>query len=82
MDSFASDTFNQQIIAISRSDRWQAYQRFQELGVNCGNTSEGGLWVEVQDAVTLQQVRSVLQQLTCSRQELVDWLKRCWRSRA
>ncbi len=68
------------VATISRCDRWQAYQRLQELDVPCHCAASGGLEVEVYSVLTILQLRSVVRQLTSSRQELIDWLEHCWQS--
>ncbi len=68
-------------VSIARSDRWQAYQHLQNLGIACHCAADGTLWVAVPDVVTAVLLRSVVQQLTCSRQELADWLHRCWQAK-
>ncbi|MGA7936094.1 MAG: Asr1405/Asl0597 family protein [Kovacikia sp.] len=70
-----------QVLMISRCDRWQAYQRFQELEIPCHCSAEGYLKVEVNTPLAALQVKSVVQQLTASRAELTDWLERCWQTK-
>lgn len=72
------ETLVGQILTISRCDRWQAHQRLQELEIRCWCTEDGSLSVEIPTLLTAMQVRSVIQQLTASRQELIAWLDRCW----
>ena len=67
-----------QVVTVSRCDRWQAYQRLQELGVQCWCSADGTLSVEVKTVGDAVQLRSVIQQLTGSRNELLDWLNLCW----
>lgn len=69
---------SQQIVSIARSDRWQAHHRLQELGIACTCLADGRLQVEVNSPLSVVQVRSVLQQFTCSRQQLSNWLDHCW----
>lgn len=67
-----------QILTISRSDRWLVQQRLQSLSIPCHCPADGRLEVEVNTPVAIVQVRSVIQQLTAPRSELLDWLERCW----
>jgi hypothetical protein len=67
-----------QVSTISRCDRWQAYQRLQELQIPCHCSTAGYLEVEVNTPLAAIQVKSVIQQLTASRAELINWLNRCW----
>lgn len=71
---------NGQQIAISRSDRWQVHQRLEELEIASTCLRDGSLKVEIRSPLTVIQLRSVLQQFTASRQQLVDWLEQCWQS--
>lgn len=71
-----------QVVRVSRCDRWQAYQRLQELGVHCWCAEDGTLSVEVQTVGDAIQLRSVIQQLTAARSELIDWLELCWQLKA
>ncbi|WAL58414.1 Asr1405/Asl0597 family protein [Thermocoleostomius sinensis] len=66
------------IIAIPRCDRWRIYYRLQELMISCSCPIDGSLRVEINDSTELILVRSIVQQFTASRQELVSWLERCW----
>lgn len=77
MNQFDVDHLSAYQVSIARSDRWQVYQRLQDLGIYCQCAADGTLWVEVPNAVTAVLLRSVVQQFTCSRQELADWLHKC-----
>lgn len=72
--------FTIQVLTISRCDRWQVYQRLQELSIACRCTVTGQLEVEIHSPLTIVQLRSVIQQFTRSRGELVGWLERCWQA--
>ncbi len=78
MHQSSSSALNRQVIEIARYDRWQIYQRLQELGIPCGYLADGKLWVEVQNLTTDLQLNSVLRQFMATRHELVFWLNRCW----
>lgn len=66
------------IIQIPRCDRWRIYHRLQELMIPCSCLPDGSLRVRVNDYLTAVLVRSTVQQFLASRQELIDWLERCW----
>ncbi|MBE9181832.1 hypothetical protein IQ268_25010 [Oculatella sp. LEGE 06141] len=78
MDHSQSPVSTRQLISISRSDRWQICYRLQELGIACTCLDDGSFHAEVDSPVAMMQLRSVLLQLTASRQQLVEWLERCW----
>lgn len=69
---------NSQTLEIPRSQRWQVCRRLQELDIPCTCHSTGGLQVEVSSPSQSIQVWSVVQQVTASRLQLVDWLNRCY----
>lgn len=70
-----------QTIEISRSDRWQVYQRLRELGITSTCLQDGSFEVELHSPVTVIQLRSVLLQFVAPRQHLLDWLERCWQQK-
>ena len=72
--SESSETIN-----VARQDRWQVYQRLQELDIACSCTLEQPLQTQIHSPADVLQVWSVIQQITAPRQELVSWLKRCWK---
>jgi hypothetical protein len=78
MNQFHRQAGSGQVVQISRCDRWQAYHRLQELSIACHPTEDGHLQVDASNLTEMLQVRSVIQQLTVSRQVLVSWLERCW----
>lgn len=71
-----------QAIAIAQCDRWRIYHRLQELMISCSCPADGSLCVKIHHGIDLILVRSVVQQYTTSRQELVNWLERCWFTKA
>ncbi|OLP19988.1 hypothetical protein BST81_02635 [Leptolyngbya sp. 'hensonii'] len=71
------NTLNRQRVTIPRSDRWQVFQRLQELAIPCEVSQDGHLWVEITHVTGAIQLRSVVQQIMADRRELVDWLKQC-----
>jgi hypothetical protein len=67
-----------QVQTVSRCDRWQAQQRLQDLSIPCHCSADGHLIVEVNNPLAIVQLKSVVQQLTDSRAQLINWLERCW----
>jgi hypothetical protein len=65
-------------IAISRSDRWQVYHRLRDLDIPAYCLPDGGLRADISTPVAALQLRSVMAQVTASRQDLVEFLDRCW----
>ncbi|MGQ9836741.1 MAG: Asr1405/Asl0597 family protein [Cyanobacteriota bacterium] len=59
-------------------ERWRICRRLLELGIPSVCTSDGGLQVEVNTLLAALQVRSVVQQYTARRSELVQTLEACW----
>lgn len=66
------------IINVPRSDRWSICCRLQELMIPCWCRADGSLWVEANNSIAVLLVHSTVKQFLGSRQELVDWLERCW----
>ncbi|AFY89981.1 Asr1405/Asl0597 family protein [Chroococcidiopsis thermalis] len=69
---------NVQVVEIPVSDRWRIYHRLQELSIPCCCPADGSLVVEVNSAIAAFLVRSTVQHFLATRQELLDWLERCW----
>jgi hypothetical protein len=67
-----------EIVQIAYSDRWRIYQRLRELKIKCWCPADGSLRVQVNNCLTAILLRSTVLQFTASRQELIDWLERCW----
>jgi hypothetical protein len=66
------------VVSVPRIDRWQIYHRLQELMIPCWCPEDGSLRVEVQNGMGALLLRSVVQQFVAPRQEMVNWLERCW----
>jgi DNA phosphorothioation-dependent restriction protein DptG len=66
------------IVEVNWADRWQVYQRLQELAIPCCCDTNQPLRVHIDDVAAAVQFWSVLRQLTTPRQDLVRWLERCW----
>uniref|UniRef100_A0A832H533 Uncharacterized protein n=1 Tax=Oscillatoriales cyanobacterium SpSt-402 TaxID=2282168 RepID=A0A832H533_9CYAN len=73
-----STTLTVQVSTISRCDRWQASQRLQELSIPCTCSTDGQLHVEINHPIDVLQLKSVIEQLTATRPDLIHWLERCW----
>jgi hypothetical protein len=67
-----------QTIQVSRSDRWCIHQRLQELMIPSWCPDDGSLQVAISTPINAILVRSAVKQCIASRNELVDWLNRCW----
>lgn len=68
-----------QIINIPFAERWQIYNRLQELTITCWCSEDGSLRVHINSTLTAILVRSTLMQFFASRADLIDWLEQCWR---
>jgi hypothetical protein len=75
----SSDTSYEQVVQIPLSERWQVYQRLQDLKIPCSCFSDGSLRVQVNSCITALLLRSTLMQIQKPRQELIEWLERCWK---
>lgn len=67
-----------EIVEISWPDRWQVYQRLQELDIPCYCAIDQPLRVQINNATAAVQLQSVLRQLMTPRAELASWLDGCW----
>jgi hypothetical protein len=74
----STNSSSTQLISVNRSDRWQVHQRLAELEIASSCLKDGSFAVELHSPLALIQLRSVLLQFTAPRQQLVDWLERCW----
>jgi len=78
MNKSELDSEQHHIVEISWLDRWQVYQRLQELEITCWCAIDQPLRVQLNSAVQVAQLESVLRQYRYSRRELQVWLDRCW----
>ncbi|MBL1176249.1 Asr1405/Asl0597 family protein [Pantanalinema sp. GBBB05] len=69
-----------QTIQVSRIDRWCVHQRLQELMIPCQCLADGSLQVEINTCLAAVLLHTAMKQFVCPRQDLVDWLERCWHS--
>ncbi|MFM7406439.1 MAG: Asr1405/Asl0597 family protein [Cuspidothrix sp.] len=76
----SSDTNKNHVIDINWADRWQVYQRLQELDITCICEINEPLTVEIKNTTTAIQIWSVVKRFTASRQDLIENLEKSWRS--
>ncbi len=72
------DALISQVEKVSRSERWLVHHRLQELMIPCWCPDDGSLWVEIEHGNHAILLRSAVYGAIASRQELVEWLERCW----
>lgn len=72
------DALISQVAKVSRCERWLLHRRLEELMIPCWCPDDGSLWVEIEHGIDAILLRSTVYQALASRQELVDWLGRCW----
>ena len=68
-------------IEINYVERWNVFNRLQELSIPCQCTCGQPLQVQVETATAAIQVWSVIQHLTLPRLASVEHLERCWKQR-
>ncbi|MBW4444495.1 MAG: hypothetical protein KME10_25460 [Plectolyngbya sp. WJT66-NPBG17] len=68
-------------LTIEGCHRWQIYHRLCELGISCSCTAYQPLIVQVESAIVLVQLWSVMRQAIIPRRTLVNWLESCWKYR-
>ena len=69
-----------QVVAVPRGERWSISRRLQELHISCCCPADGTLRVDVNDALELMLVHSVIRQFTSPRRVGISWLERCWQT--
>jgi len=67
-------------VTISCNDRWQAYHRLQELGIDCECSGYQPLKVNLQTPTEALQLWSVVRRISDSKQSLVSALYRSWKA--
>jgi hypothetical protein len=65
-------------LAVSWADRWQIYQRIQELDIPCRCSGNQPLRVMIANPTIAIQLWSVIRQYTASRQDLIMILEKSW----
>ncbi|AKG22802.1 Asr1405/Asl0597 family protein [Calothrix sp. 336/3] len=78
MKSFNAEIQGKQIVEIDWAERWQVYQRLQELDIPCWCQTNQPLTVQLEDVSTAVQFWGVMRRLTATRQELIGLLETCW----
>ncbi|WP_414564716.1 MULTISPECIES: Asr1405/Asl0597 family protein [unclassified Anabaena] len=81
MKSLSSEVEQKYVIGVNWADRWQIYQRLQELDIPCWCQTNQPLQVEIDNPLAAIQLWCVMQQYTASRQDLIWNLERSWQSR-
>ncbi len=67
-----------EMVEVNCVNRWQIYQRLQDLEIPCWCATNQPLRVRVVDVTTAIQLWSVSKQFKMSRRDLLCWLERCW----
>jgi hypothetical protein len=78
---FSSEVESKHILEVNWADRWQVYQRLQELEIPCCCESNQPLTVEIGNPIAAIQLWSLMRQFTLPRQDLIWSLEKCWQSR-
>jgi hypothetical protein len=81
LKSSSSETDRKHVIDIDWADRWQVYQRLQELDIICICETNQPLMVEINNPTAAIQLWSVIQQFSASRQDLIKNIENSWRIR-
>ncbi|BAY09703.1 Asr1405/Asl0597 family protein [Calothrix sp. NIES-2098] len=81
MKPFSSEVESKHILEVNWADRWQVYQRLQELEIPCWCESNQPLTVEISSPIAAIQLWSLMRQFTHNRQDLIWSLEKCWQSR-
>ncbi|WP_414622954.1 Asr1405/Asl0597 family protein [Calothrix sp. CCY 0018] len=77
MKSFDSRSQTKQVVEVSWADRWQVYQRLQELSIPSWCSANQPLRVEIANASAAVQLWSVTRLLNASRKDLIITLNKC-----
>lgn len=78
MKSFSSEVETRHTLEVNWADRWQVYQRLQELEIPCWCESNQPLQVEITHPLAIIQLWSVMRQFTVSRQDIISSLEKSW----
>jgi hypothetical protein len=79
LKSVNSEIKTKHVVGVSWADRWQVYQRLQELGIPCWCEANQPLTAEINNPTAAIQLWSVMQRFTLTRQELIWTLEHSWR---
>ncbi|WP_414752914.1 Asr1405/Asl0597 family protein [Anabaena sp. CCY 9910] len=80
MKPFSSEVEEKSVVEVDWADRWQVYQRLQELEIPCWCEANQPLKVELVTPMTVVQLWSVMRQFTSSRRDLIYSLEINWQS--
>ncbi|QIR37650.1 hypothetical protein HCG51_13630 [Tolypothrix sp. PCC 7910] len=78
MKSFSSEVESKHTLEVNWADRWQVYQRLQELEIPCWCESNQPLQVEITNPLAIIQLWSVMRQFSVSRQDIISSLEKSW----
>lgn len=81
MKSSSSEVEKKHVVEVNWADRWQVYQRLQELGIPCSCVTNQPLQVEISSPTAAIQLWSVMRRFAVSRQDQISTLECCWKSR-
>lgn len=78
MSSIGPSSESGKVVEINWAERWQVYQRLQELQISCQCFIDRPLEVKIQNPQEAVLLWSVVKHVCSPRRELVNWLNRCW----
>lgn len=81
MESVEPDYVLSTILEFDRIDRWNIYNRLQQLAIPSHCATGKPLQVEIGTVNDAIQLWSVVRQCTAPRQAKVDYLEGCWQLR-
>ncbi|MBN3924106.1 Asr1405/Asl0597 family protein [Nostoc sp. NMS4] len=81
MKSYSSEIEINHLVEVNWADRWQVYQRLEELNIPCSCAANQPLKVEISNPTAAVQLWSVVRRFTASRQDQILTLECCWKSR-
>lgn len=66
------------MISVHWMHKWDVYHRLKALEIDCHCQTNQPLTIDLNTTQTAIQLWSVVKHSSASRQELIDWLNRCW----
>ena len=81
MKPSSSEVESKHVLEVNWVDRWQVYQRLQELDIPCWCEPNQPLKVEISNSIAAIQLWGLMRQFTLTRQDLIWSLEQCWQSR-
>ncbi len=76
MKSYSSEIEINHLVEVNWVDRWQVYQRLEELDIPCSCSANQPLTVEISNPTAARQLWSVVLRFTASRQAPI-WTLAC-----